>query len=344
VPSQPEHPTIIVLGKSANARATLSRLDMDEDSWKRGMHDLQRRISVSLEHLLIFRERKIGVDRIEDPDPQIVRDAIFRVTSSVATNASVPVRVNLEEEAKRRRISVAPQTENMRLLPMDGLRTTTLTDAYPQAINLLRSSDAPHQIESSQRRFREFPSFKLVLTTPYVETVPDYWKGEKKSLDDYVGKNFSRQDGLFGKLLHAETDGKPSLYRLGIDATVAAVRAERPTRRIFLPVRATDGRFDQPLGLCAIQVMPRFRAGKCYLDFQWIWRTVEALVGFPFSAYGSISWSKEFYDTVTAALLQSDGKANVELGELTYLALSFHMFLDEGDTEIARAIVQDVST
>jgi hypothetical protein len=306
---------IIVLGKSANAKATLARLDMDEDSWKRGMHDLQRRISISLEHLLVFRERKIA-----------------------------PPTINLEQEAKRRRISVAPQTEDIRLLPTDGLRTTTLSDAYPQAINLLRSSDAPFQIESSQRRFREFPTFKLVLTTPYVEMVPDYWKGEKESLDDYVGKNFAGQDGLFGKPLHAESDGKPSLYRLGTDATVAAVRAERPTRRIFLPVSAMDGRFDQPLGLCAIHLMPRFREGKCYLDFQWIWRTVEALVGFPFSAYGSVSWSKQFFDTVTAALLESDGKANVELGELTYLALSFHMFLDEGDTEIARAIVQDVST
>nr|WP_230646544.1 GGDEF domain-containing protein [Bradyrhizobium sp. Leaf401] len=335
---------IIVLGKSANAKATLGRLDMDEDSWKRGMHDLQRRISISLEHLLVFRERKIGIQRIEDPDFQVVRDAIYGVTSSIEANASTPPTINLEEEAKRRRISVAPQTENIRLLPMDGLRTTTLTDAYPQAINLLRSSDAPFQIESSQRRFREFSTFKLVLTTPYVETVPDYWKGEKESLDDYVEKNFGRQDGLFGKPLHAENDGKPSLYRFGIDATVAAVRAERPTRRIFLPVSATEGRFDQPLGLCAIQVMPRFRDGKCYLDFQWIWRTVEALVGFPFSAYGSISWSKQFFDTVTAALLESDGKANVELGELTYLALSFHMFLDDGDTEIARAIVQDVST
>jgi hypothetical protein len=335
---------IIVLGRSANAKATLARLDMDEESWKRGMHDLQRRISISLEHLLVFRERKIGIERIEDPDTEAVRDAIYRVTSTVATGASTPRTINLEEEAKRRRISVAPQTENIRLLPMDGLRTTTLTDAYPQAINLLRSSDAPYQTESSQRRFREFPAFKLVLTTPYVETVPDYWKGEKDSLDDYVGKNFGRQDGLFGKPLHAENDGKPSLYCFGIDATIAAVREERPTRRTFLPVSATDGRFDQPLGLCAIQVMPRFRDGKCYLDFQWIWRTVEALVGFPFSAYGSISWSKHFFDTVTAALLESDGKANVELGELTYLALSFHMFLDEGDTEIARAIVQDVST
>ena len=107
--------------------------------------------------------------------------------------------VNLEEEARRRRIIVAPQTDSIRLLPTDGLRTTTLTDAYPQAINLLRSSDAPFQIESSQRRFREFPTFKLVLTTPYVETVPDYWKGEQSALDHYVGANFGRQDGLFAQ-------------------------------------------------------------------------------------------------------------------------------------------------
>lgn len=237
---------------------------------------------------------------------------------------------------------MAPQSEGNRLLPIDGLRTRTLTDAYPQAINLLRSDDGPQHVETSQRRFREFPTFKLVLTAPYAETVPDYWKGEQQALDHYFEANFGRQASLFGTRLYAESaDG--SLYQQALDATVAAIRAERPTRRIFLPVTAADGRFDQPLGLCAIQVMPRFREGRCHLDFQWIWRTVEAIVGFPFSAYGSIAWSRKFYESVLEELVRSGSSTSVDLGELTYLALSFHMFLDVGDTEIARAIVQDVS-
>ena len=40
--------------------------------------------------------------------------------------------------------------------------------------------------------------------------------------------------------------------------------------------------------------MPRFRDGRCYLDFQWIWRTVEALVGLPVQRVPvSISWSMQ---------------------------------------------------
>ena len=76
----------------------------------------------------------------------------------------------------------------------------------------------------------------------------------------------------------------------------------------------------------------------------WIWSTVEALVGFPFSAYGSIKWSREFFDTVRTELGRVTPPVPVELGELTYVALSFHMFLDIGDEEIARAIVLDASS
>jgi len=89
--------------------------------------------------------------------------------------------------------------------------------------------------------------------------------------------------------------------------------------------------------------MPRLRQDRWHLDFQWIWRTVEALVGFPFSAYGSIRWSEEFFDAVRSELGQLSVNVPVELGELTYVALSFHMFLDIGDEEIARAIVLDAS-
>jgi hypothetical protein len=109
----------------------------------------------------------------------------------------------------------------------------------------------------------------------------------------------------------------------------------------MLQIVPDPDQFDQPLGLCTIHVMPRFREERWHLDFQWVWRTVEALVGFPFSAYGSITWSREFYDDVRRELANRADTVDVDLGELTYVALSFHMFLDSGDREIARAIVLD---
>jgi hypothetical protein len=336
----PNIKTIIALGRPENAAATLARLEPDGDTWSRSM---QRRLSISSEYLQLFRERTTTVVRIEEPSEEKTLNAILGATRTLApSSASLPT-INLDIEAKRRRIPVPLPSEANRLLVTDGLRTGTLADAYPQAVDLLRASDAAPQKETTQRWFREFPCFKLVLTTPFIETVPDYWKGEEPALKNYFEINFGRQNGLFGTPLHAAKENGISLYAHGIRTAVAAIGEGRPTRRIHLPISSNASGFDQPLGLCAIQVMPRLRDGRWYLDFQWIWRTVEALVGFPFSAYGSITWSKTFFDAVTDGMRQSGSPSSVELGELTYLALSFHMFLDVGDTEIARAIVQDVS-
>jgi hypothetical protein len=305
------------------------------------------RSSATAQHLLGEPAEISGPDHargaIEEPaDASVVR-SILDATLDLAAGSELGPVVDLGTEAKRRRLALASPSEANRLLVTDGLRTGTLADAYPQAIDLLRTSSSVPQTETTQRRFREFPCFKLVLTKPFLETVPDYWKSEGDALDSYYQHNFGSKSGLFGAPLHSVGESGTSLYAHGIKTTASALQEGKPTRRVMLPINSTPDRFDQPLGLCAVQVMPRLRDGRWYLDFQWIWRTVEALVGFPFSAYGSIAWSKDFFDAVTEQTQRLDKPVSVELGELTYLALSFHMFLDVGDTEIARAIVQDAS-
>ncbi|WP_316235271.1 MULTISPECIES: GGDEF domain-containing protein [unclassified Bradyrhizobium] len=338
----PNITTIIVVGNASNAAATLDKLQLDDKSWTAQAYDLQRRLSISLDKLQAFRERKIQVTRLQELTVFKLRDEIRNAIGRLVPDMRPGAAINLEAEAQYRRLPLAQPPEAGRLLVTDGLRTTTMAYAYPQAINLLRSSETPAQTEATQRRFREFSTFKLVLTNPFAEPVPDYWKSEFAILEDYFDRNFVKRTGLFGRpLLAAEPDGV-SLYEKALAATVEALKENRPTRRVMLPVHSAI-QFDQPLGLGAIQVMPRRREGRWNLDFQWIWRTVEALVGFPFSAYGSISWSKRFFDEVESRMQQIAPAVPLQRGELTYLALSFHMFLDAGDREIARAIVQDAS-
>lgn len=338
----PNISTIIVVGNARNAAATLDKLQLNDNGWAAQAYDLQRRLSISLDKLQAFRERKIQVVRVQDLTVLKLRDEIRNAIARLVPDVRPGAAINLEAEAQYRRLPLAQPPEAGRLLISDGLRTTTMAYAYPQAINLLRSSDTPPQTEATQRRFREFPTFKLVLTNPFVETVPDYWKSESTTLEDYFDRNFVKETGLFGRPLLAAESGQNSLYEKALAATVEALKENRPTRRVMLPVHSAI-QFDQPLGLCAVQIMPRRREGRWNLDFQWIWRTVEALVGFPFSAYGSISWSKRFFDEVESRMQRIAPAVPVQRGELTYLALSFHMFLDAGDREIARAIVQDAS-
>jgi diguanylate cyclase (GGDEF)-like protein len=339
----PNITSIIALGNAASASSTLGRLDVSSEAWQTQIHDLQRRLSIGSENLIFFRDRALHVSTVPDVGQEAVSTAIIGATVAVLPHTALGPAVDIATETRRRRLGLAPPSEDNRLLVTDGLRTGTLADAYPQAIQLLRASDATAQTETTQRRFREFPCFKLVLTTPFLETVPDYWKSETSALEHYYRNNFGRDDGIFGGPLRSAAGSEGSIYDHAVRTCVSALREGKPTRRLMLPIAAGSVRFEQPLGLCAIQVMPRLRDGRWYLDFQWIWRTVEALVGLPFSAFGSIAWSRDFFNDVRAENDRTERPAALELGELTYVALSFHMFLDVGDTEIARAIVQNAS-
>jgi len=334
---------ILAIGAGTHAAATLDRLKVEGSYWTSQIHDLQRRLSISTEYLQIFRQRALQVEQIESEATERLLALIAAQSAGLGPDVQIGPAVDLHHESRRRRLALTPPSEANRLSVIDGLRTATLADAYPQSIDLLRSADLPPQVETTQRKFREFPCFKLVLTNPFAEMVPEYWSNETSTLERYYRDNFRADEGIFAMSLKRAVGSNISLYEHALDLTVSALGDSRPTRRIMLPISAAQDRHDQPLGLCAIQILPRYRDGKWRLDFQWVWRTVEALVGFPFSAFGSVMWSKEFFDEVKNRIALAERKVALELGELTYVALSFHMFLDAGDTEIARAIVQDAS-
>jgi len=337
----PNISTIIAVGEEEGASQTISRLKLSTEAWNEKLPDLQRRLSIGADHLGAFRKRDIQFQLVASGKGELL-DAVVACTASdnLGDPRNSPT-VDLDREMVRRRLAVPPATDSNQLSINDGLRCRTLADAYPLAIQLLRSSNAPPQTEPNRRTFREFPCFKLVLTQAFQDEVPDYWLKEQESIEEYVRQNFTSSEGLFGKRL-ATSGGETEVRDYGVNAVVSAVKDRRPTRRIMLPV-ATINELNQPLGLSMIQVLPRERDGKWYLDFQWIWRTVEVLVGFPFSAIGSIRWSEEFFKSVKERLDAEGHVDRLELGQLTYVALSFHMFLDIGDKEIARAIVHDAT-
>ena len=333
---------IIAIGDEDGASQTIAWLKLCRREWNERLANLQRRLSIGADHLAAFKGREIEFHLVPSGGPRLLEAVVRRTGAADIRNPLATPAIDLSMEAGRRRLAVPPATASNVLSINDGLRCRSLADAYPQAIQLLRSSDEPPQTEATRRTFREFPCFKLVLTQPVHDDIPDYWLREQRYIEDYVQRNFTSPEGLFGKRLLSPGGRNQAVRGHGIDAAVSAVRNKRPTRRIVLPVDTGDD-LDAPLGLSMIQVMPRERGGKWHLDFQWIWRTVEVLVGFPFSAIGSIRWSADFARSVQEELGQTVDADRVELGHLTYVALSFHMFLDVGDKEIARAIVQDAS-
>lgn len=333
---------IIVVGEVATAAQTVDWLQVTPEKWSQEIYELQRMLAIPGPHLAAVKERNLGVTVVKDTAGLIeaLSEASLEVAPLTVTSA-----IDLTAELSRQgRIALPPPDQKNQLLVTDGLRSRTLADAYPRALQILRSQSDDAQTEQTGRRFTEIQSFKLVLTDPLQDMVPDYWRPSEQNLRNYYQSNFNDSDGLFQRQLASpHGDGNETQFSHALRTCVESLRLGRPTRRVTLPLGAYPKGHRDPIGWFSIQIFPRMRNGRWCLDFNWIWRTVEVLVGFPFSVYGSIEWSREFCEAAQVEVGKGAKPVPVEFGQLIYTALSFHMFLDDGELAIARSIVNDAT-
>jgi len=303
---------------------------------------LGRRLSLDADALEIFRAREPTIhwsDASEAAALKQLNDIYFGAEEKLTLVGEPLI---LAREQKQHRLKMPAPHEGHGLRPIDGLRCRSLGDAYPRAIWLLRDAEGPRNSDHMGRPFKEVRGFKLVLELPFEDPVPDYWIDEKLELDSYFDRQFISEAGLFGSrfLQWGSKQGTPhNQVQSAIDDIVTAMCEGIATRRVILFIAEPSDDWKTPLGLVACHVLPRKREdARWYLEFQWVWRTVEALVGLPFSCYGSIRFSEKILENVNTARVAND-QPRALMGDLTYIALSLHLFLDEGDTEIARAVV-----
>jgi diguanylate cyclase (GGDEF)-like protein len=318
---------VLVVGDAGKAPRTMSLL-LAASTWD--LAAMTRRLSLDVTAIEVFRRRSIAIGQVVEPNELLIR----AIREAYSTEESADLVVDAQR-AGRRRLAVTIEQQPLSLA--DGLRCSTAADSYPRIISVLRSISSPQFSDHLGRKFVEATSFKLVLEHPFQEVIPDYWQDDEGELKDYYDREFG-PSGLFGKRLYSwgcsGTDQVASAAR----DVVRAMKDSVATRRILLTIADCAGDLSSPLGLTAIHILPRLVDGRWQLSFSYTWRTVEALVGFPFSLYGSIRFSSMFLEIVNDSL-RSAPMAYAGMGFLTYTALSLHMFLDEGDQHIARAIV-----
>ena len=108
---------------------------------------------------------------------------------------------------------------------------------------------------------------------------------------------------------------------------------------LVVPNMIKDG-LTSPLGLVAIRGYPRrYRGRSVRIDFSFIWRTVEALVGFPYSIYGSVKFSEFLVDRLRQS--NPEGNRSLAVGKVSYIASSLHISNDDYGMSIARRIVDE---
>lgn len=301
----------------------------------------------------VMRLTGLAIARIEQLKPQlpnrvkIVLDPIERLNEITESYKVLAGRSSLEAtELPIQSTMHRPMMAAEPLGQSEGIICQTAAMAYPLVIDTLRkSSDVRLPRDDSNQEHRELLAFKVKLITPSKDSIPFYLKEQKNELENYAEEVFLKTDGLIRKEIEELGQVEAFITHLssyfGTDS-----KDQKSTRRACLVVPHKpneDAREPKPLGLISVWATPRFIEGKKFLDFVFVWRTVEAFIGLPYSLFGSIKLAEVLVSSISERVNTQGSLSAPQLGELTYIALSLHLGNDEFHKRVAKQIVDSAS-
>lgn len=328
---------LILVGDANNALETVERIkdvknwDLDYISYKTAVHkglvkDAQRRI-----------EGKVAHYETESEALRTLLDAKF---SPKVLRGMVPQQ-DVEPRTLLQRTLDFPKAA---LGPSDGCRVRTAAEAFPLTLELIRSINEDDEliIDQDGIRIRELVDFKVVVQDAEHEQVPWFFREERERLERYFRHQFLEREGRFAEKFlvsgHEErildhvhwaltrSDGKPFATRR---AVLVIPHEPAPT-----PANVS------PLGLISVRILPRPMPNEVIINFSYTWRTVEALIGFPYSLYGSLRYSQHLCEEISKRCVNQ----RIKMGCVSYVAHSLHFFVNDESRRIARRIVSESST
>jgi diguanylate cyclase (GGDEF)-like protein len=339
VAEDPNIKSVYIFGDPANAPETIKRLSFEGDL------DVNEIAAVTLLPQTVIQECRARLSRA---------GAINEVTSDVdlieklyqetfghtvwAEKVAGPSRPSTQR--MRRRLDVA----DLVLRPTDGLRCSTAAQAYPLIVEILRTSESVSTtFDDASQTLSEVIGFKLALEKPHADSIPEYWYEQHKAFDEYANDVLIDVKSTIGRHFHA--GGQFDAFLAQLFSYCNDESKKKSTRRAILVVpNEVSGNVMKPLGLVSLWATPRFSQGVMSLEFCFVWRTVEALVGLPYSLFGSIKLSEYICSSIQKKLADSGSDLSLQIGGLTYLALSLHMRTDEFHMRIAKRIVDAASS
>lgn len=328
-----KHPNVsqvIFSGIAEHGRRTLQVMQ-DASHWPDSVDDLARKTGLEPSQVLAAAERLTGAVTIAQTVDEMVDCLITQLEQNPRIDADNDVeRVEAERGLERQ---IDPNVYSLAL--DNGIRASTPASAFPVALEVIRKSGVPPICDQEARTMLELPHFQILVDDFSRDLVPFHHRDETGELEAYFEREFRDPTGVYGSLWAA--DG--SSYESFVKTIQDSIDGEYTTRRALLTIdnnHAADGDY-KPLGLVSIRARPVHTEDAITLDFAVSWRTVEALVGLPFSMYASARLGMSVLDG-----LQSGGRV-LQAGKLYYVAQSLHLFVDGPDRRIAGRIVDAVS-
>lgn len=322
----------------------------DTDEGKYSYEYIHRKIFKPVRDIKKFQEKFTNNIFINSNEQKII-DHIYDLYAS--HKISWGNRKKVEPRSELRILDRQLSYEKIKLDMYDGCRVKSIADAYPTILEILRNSqkncDNKPIVDQAGRRLLELTNFKIVLEKPNSKELPDYYCSDEEELKQYYDNILGKDGKLFRPMIEKENQ----LTQM-IEQIVFAIKSKEKayaTRRALLTIptiiqfEGSDQKKYDPLGLVSIWAAPRFideNADRVIINFSYTWRTVEALVGLPSSLYASVRFSEELMEMIQN---KQDKRSNisVQMGNISYIAYSLHVFLDSENINIVRGIINEAS-
>ena len=233
------------------------------------------------------------------------------------------------------------ELDSMALGRDDGCRLETIAQAFPVVLDIARRTALHEIVDQAGQTLKELVDFKVCLTNPSKDAVPAFYWNEESLLAEYFDREFLSSNGLFGAAF--AKDGQLGAVMDHVASSILGPKQFSTRRAVLVVPHHTRSNEDiTPLGLISVRIVPRISPNRTILHYSYTWRTVEALVGFPYSLYGSVKFGQHLTEEIRKRL-NGDAARKLEMGEVSYIAHSLHIFLDEYGQSIARRIVDNAS-
>jgi diguanylate cyclase (GGDEF)-like protein len=326
---------VYVLGEQSSAALTVQRL-RDVERWTQESEQMAFKTGMPADKIRSASQRLTGrIAFCGTPD-----EIVTHLEPSLMESWEIQPLVSKHTSTGNAFLDRQLQVSSISLKISDGCRLDTISQAYPVVVEIVRTSGQCWLTKDQAGvELRELTDFKVQLSRPLDKQVPAFYENEHQSLKEYFDREFLSENGTFGKVFAVTGQIDPVIRHV-----CDAIRTTHATTRrgiIIIPHIPAGGTDLAPLGLVCIRIVPRISEAKVRFDFSFVWRTVEVLVGFPYSLFGSVKFSEHLTSLLRKNLSADDYQ--VELGEVSYTAQSLHMFGDEYGQIIARRIVNDAT-
>lgn len=326
---------VFAWGKSSEKSETVLRLrgelDWSEDEIAY-LADVSSKEVRELRPQLKANTRTVG-------DAKSVVDFLYAISSVAVLEPSREASTALSETDALKREMLKLQS----LQATDGLRCKSAAQAYPIIIDTLRKAQTRVSSDDAHQPLRELVAFKLALETPSQFSIPAYLRNQEGDMQRYAESVLLNEGGSIRNGL--DSNGQLSAFKKELLACYAPGVVARSTRRacLVVPHVPNENGNPSPQGLVSVWASPRLNdMSQRIVDWVFVWRTVEAFIGLPYSLYGSIQLAQSLLAQANNDFADK-ASTPLRLGELTYIALSLHMRSDGVHRRIAKRIVDESS-